>query len=69
MILETKIRECRESVGMKQSELAERVNVRRERLYILRMVSIIHLLNWQWISRKFLGLPLKKFLSLQTNRV
>lgn len=37
MALVTKIKEYREKVGMKQSELAEQVNVRRE--------TIVHLEN------------------------
>lgn len=50
--LVTKIKEYRESVGMKQSELAERVNARRE--------TIVHLENGKYNPSLKLAMDIAK---------
>lgn len=52
MILKTKIKEYREKLGMKQSELAEIVNVRRE--------TIVHLENGKYNPSLKLAMDIAK---------
>ena len=52
MALVTKIKEYRESVGMKQSELAEMVNARRE--------TIVHLENGRYNPSLKLAMDIAK---------
>lgn len=69
MVLVTKIKEYREKAGMKQAELAELVNARRE--------TIVHLENGKYNPSlklamdiaSFLKLLLRTYLSLQTRQM
>ena len=60
MALITKIKEYRENAGMKQAELAERVNVRRE--------TIVHLENGKYNPSLKLAMDIAKVFSNEKDK-
>ena len=61
MALVTKIKEYREKAGMKQSELAEKVNVRRE--------TIVHLENGRYNPSLKLAMDLAGFFGVSVEEL
>lgn len=61
MALETKIKEYREKAGLKQSELAEKVNARRE--------TIVHLENGKYNPSLKLAMDIAKVFDVSVEEI